>query len=196
MAKKRYFVLLPHCLLNPATRVHVLGHGFNLTQNITNYLLSKQIALIQLPCPEFTAMGYWRNPQGRQQYHNVFFRKHCRRELTPYVDMVVELIQNNHTPLCFLGIANSPTCAIFWRKHKLNRHQTESIIIEDSEGLGDSTFGVMTEVLHEMLLEQEIHLPFLEIPLRENIHSDAVKSFFSSLDDLLGVAPEYRKDVY
>ena len=28
--------------------------------------------MIQLPCPEFTAMGYWRNPQGRQQYNNIF----------------------------------------------------------------------------------------------------------------------------
>ena len=54
--------------------------------------------MIQLPCPEFTAMGYWRNPQGRQQYNNIFFRKHCRKELTTYVDMVSELKNNNNIP--------------------------------------------------------------------------------------------------
>ncbi len=196
MAKKRYFVLVPHCLLNPGTRVHVLGHGFNLTQNITNYLLSKQIAIIRLPCPEFTAMGYWRNPQGRQQYDNIFFKKHCIKELTPYVDMICELTQNNHTPLCYLGIANSPTCSIFWGKHKLNRHQTESMMIDEDTTDTKTSYGVMTEVLSSLLKEHEITLPFLEVPIKENIHSEPVKHFFHSLDDLLQIPEEYRPTHY
>ena len=196
MAKKRYFVLIPHCLLNPATRVHVLGHGFNLTQNITNYLLSKNIAIIQLPCPEFTAMGYWRNPQGRQQYDNIFFRKHCIETLTPYIDMVCELKNNNHTPLCFFGIANSPTCSLFWSKHKLNRHKTESMIIDETDQTGDSTYGVMTEVLDTLLKANGIVIPYIEIPIKENIHSEPVKKFFNALDDILHIPEEYRKPFY
>lgn len=84
-------MLVSHCLLNPATRVHILGRRFNVARMISDYFLSKNIAIIQLPCPEFTARGYWRNPQGRQQYDNVFFKKHCRKELSSYVDMVCEL---------------------------------------------------------------------------------------------------------
>ena len=100
MPKKRYFVLVSHCLLNPSTRVHILGRRFNVARIRSDYFLSKNISIIQLPCPEFTAMGYMRNPQGRQQYDNVFFRSHCTNELSNYVDMVCELRNNNNTPLC------------------------------------------------------------------------------------------------
>lgn len=59
MSKKpRYFVIVAHCLLNPATRVHILGRSFAVANEVTNYFLTKKISVIQLPCPEFTAMGY------------------------------------------------------------------------------------------------------------------------------------------
>ena len=92
--------------------------------------------MIQLPCPEFTAMGYWRNPQGRQQYNNIFFRKHCRKELSTYVDMVSELKNNNNIPLCFIGIQGSPNCSINWGKHKVNKYKTESIVEDEKSKKG------------------------------------------------------------
>ena len=128
MPKKRYFVLVSHCLLNPATRVHILGRIFHVAKLVCEYFLSKNIAIIQLPCPEFTAMGYWRNPQGRQQYDNVFFKKYCREQLSIYVDMVCELKNNNNTPLCYIGIQGSPNCSIYWGKHKTNKYNKESIV--------------------------------------------------------------------
>ena len=133
MPKKRYFVLVSHCLLNPATRVHILGRRFHVAKLVCEYFLSKNIAIIQLPCPEFTAMGYWRNPQGRQQYDNVFFKKYCREQLSIYVDMVCELKNNNNTPLCYIGIQGSPNCSIYWGKHKTNKYNTESIVEDTSK---------------------------------------------------------------
>lgn len=70
--KKRYFFITSHCLLNPSVRVHILGKRFQLCNIIVDHFLKSNISVIQLPCPEFTAMGYMRNPQGRQQYDNVF----------------------------------------------------------------------------------------------------------------------------
>lgn len=148
MSKKpRYFVIVAHCLLNPATRVHILGRSFAVANEVTNYFLTKKISVIQLPCPKFTAMGYWRNPQGRQQYDNTFFRKHCEKELESYVDMIKELFKNSNTPLCFIGIESSPTCSINWGKHKLNRYKTESIHPDLQSQDKNSVYGVMTEVL-------------------------------------------------
>lgn len=194
MSKKpRYFVLISHCLLNPATRVHVLGRSFTMAQKISSYLLEKNISIIQLPCPEFTAMGYWRNPQGRQQYDNIFFRKHCKKELESFVDMVCELKRNNNTPLCFIGIQGSPTCSVYWGKHKLNKYKTESINPDLSAEKGDEVFGVLTEVLDEMLKDCGIDMPFLEAPVKENIESDISVSFFNDLDDLLHIPESYRK---
>lgn len=192
MAKKRYFVLVSHCLLNPATRVHVLGHGFNLSKVLMDYFITKQIAIIQLPCPEFTAMGFWRNPQGRQQYDNVFFKKHCQQQLEPFVDMVRELMNNHHIPLCYLGVANSPTCSIHWGKHKSNRHGTESIHEELDSSESESKLGVMSNVLEQRLNDYQIKIPFLEVPIKENINSDPVKKLFEQLDELLGIPEQFR----
>jgi len=136
--KARYFVIVSHCLLNPAARVHMLGRRFMLAKIVCDFMLSKHICVIQLPCPEFTAMGYWRNPQGRQQYDNVFFRKHCREQLESYVDMVQELIENDNTLLCYIGIQGSPTCSICWGKHKQNKYKTESMMPADEAPHCDS----------------------------------------------------------
>ncbi|MHC1750874.1 MAG: hypothetical protein AB9856_21580 [Cellulosilyticaceae bacterium] len=194
MAKKRYFVIVSHCLLNPATRVHMLGRRFALAECVSSFFLSKHIGIIQLPCPEFTAMGYWRNPQGRQQYNNVFFRKHCKEALESYVEMICELKNNDNTPLCYIGIQGSPTCSIHWGKHKQNRYKTESME-EDLkvEVQDESIFGIMTELLDEMLHEQGIDIPYLEAPVKESMESEKVADFMGALNNLLGIPEAYRE---
>lgn len=192
MAKKRYFVIVSHCLLNPSTRVHLLGRRYEIAEQISSYFLRKHISIIQLPCPEFTAMGYWRNPQGRQQYDNVFFRKHCRNSLESYVDMICELRNNDNTPLCYIGIQGSPNCSIYWGKHKTNKYKTESMMEESKAQNGPTIYGVMTEVLDQMLKEQGIDIPYFEAPVKESMQSESVHRFFSDLDDLLHIPISYR----
>ena len=183
--RKRYFVLVSHCLLNPATRVHVLGKRFEIAEKLCSFFLEKKVSIIQLPCPEFTAMGYIRNPQGRQQYDNVFFRKHCKKELQSYVDMINELRNNNNTPLCFVGVGGSPTCSIYWGKHKVNKYKTESIMpVEEEDENKEGVYGVMTEVLDEMLREIDIVIPYLEAPLKDGVNSERTKNFFEELNQL------------
>lgn len=188
----RYFIIVSHCLLNPATRVHLLGKRFALSRKIVDYFLHKNISIIQLPCPEFTAMGYLRNPQGRQQYDNIFFKKHCTKELESYVDMICELKNNNNTPLCYIGVEGSPTCSIHWGKHKINRYKTESMMPDAEEENSSDVYGVMTEVLDTMLKAQGIDIPYLEAPVKENVDSEKSKKFVKDLYDLLNIPEEYR----
>ena len=190
--KSRYFIIVSHCLLNPATRVHLLGRRYIFAEKVCDFFLSKHVSVIQLPCPEFTAMGYWRNPQGRQQYNNTFFRKHCRQELENYVNMIVELKNNDNTPLCFLGIQGSPTCSINLGKHKMNKYKTESMMEDPNTDGGETVFGVMTEVLDEMLKENHIDMPYLEVPVKESICSERSLKFFNSLYELLSIPEAYR----
>lgn len=193
MSKKiRYYIMVSHCLLNPTTRVHLLGKSFDLSRKVVDYFLDKHISIIQLPCPEFTAMGYLRNPQGRKQYDNIFFKKHCRKELQSYVDMVCELKNNNNTPLCYIGIQGSPTCSIYWGKHKTNKYKTESMVPDLNGEKVEETYGVMTAVLDDMLKEQKINIPYLEVPVKENINSEQSVKFFNSLYELLDVPEKYR----
>lgn len=190
--KPRYFIIVSHCLLNPATRVHLLGKRFKLIRKIVDFFLSKNVSIIQLPCPEFTAMGYMRNPQGRMQYDNVFFRKHCRKELETYVDMICELINNMNTPLCYIGVQSSPNCSIYWGKHKLNKYKTESMMPDINDDGTETRPGVMTEVLDEMLKEKGIEIPYLEAPVKENVNSEKSVNFFNDLYKLLNIPEEYR----
>ncbi|MBU5227060.1 hypothetical protein KQI36_10455 [Clostridium senegalense] len=190
--RKRYFIIVSHCLLNPATRVHLLGKNFIFSQRIIDYFLDKHISIIQLPCPEFTAMGYLRNPQGREQYDNIFFKKHCKKELQSYVDMVCELRNNNNTPLCYIGIQGSPTCSIYWGKHKVNKYNTESMMPDLNGDQVEGTYGVMTAVLDDMLKENKINIPYLEVPVKENIDSEKSIKFFNDLYELLGVPEKSR----
>lgn len=196
MPKTKYFVIVAHCLLNPSTRVHLLGRRFGVAKKICDYFLSKNIAVIQLPCPEFTAMGYWRNPQGRQQYDNLFFRKHCKESLETYLDMICELKRNGHTPLCFVGIQGSPTCSIHWGKHKCNKYKTESMNEDPKATNSESIYGVMTTVLDEMLKERQIEMPYLEAPVKESLSSEKANRFFNDLDDLLDIPLAYRGGAY
>ena len=195
MPKERYFVLVSHCLLNPATRVHILGRRFHVAKLVCEYFVSKNIAIIQLPCPEFTAMGYWRNPQGRQQYDNVFFKKYCREQLSIYVDMVCELKNNNNTPLCYIGIQGSPNCSIYWGKHKTNKYNTESIVEDTSKKKEKAIYGVMTTVLDNMLKENNINIHYFEAPVKESLDSKLVKKFFNDLDNLLNIPEDCRFNI-
>lgn len=190
--KPRYFIIVSHCLLNPSTRVHLLGKRFKLIRKVVDFFLSKNISIIQLPCPEFTVMGYMRNPQGRMQYDNVFFRKHCRKELENYVDMICELRNNRNTPLCYIGVQGSPNCSIYWGKHKMNKYKTESMEPDLNDKGTDTLPGVMTQVLDEMLKENGIDIPYLEAPVKEDIKSDRSTKFFDDLYSLLNIPQEYR----
>lgn len=194
MSKKpRYFAIVAHCLLNPSTKVHILGKRYIMAEKVSHFFLSHHISIIQLPCPEFTAMGYLRNPQGRQQYDNIFFREHCKKELHNYINMICELKNNSNTPLCFIGIQGSPTCSIYWGKHKQNRYKTESIMEDPLSPSNDTLYGVMTSVLDELLKNEGIYIPYLEMPSKEALDSERSIAFFDALYDLIHVPPCYRE---
>lgn len=54
-------------------------------------------------------------------------------------------------------------------------------------------YGIMTEVLDDMLKEQGIIIPYIEAPVKEDIKSEKAKEFFNSLYDLFDIPNEYRE---
>lgn len=183
MSKKdKKIILVVQCLVNPYCRVHILGQNFPLSQELTNYLMSKKVGIIQYPCPETTAMGLMRNPQGRQQYDNIFFRDHCKELLKIPMLMVREFIQNKYRLTCFIGLENSPTCGIHWGRHKVNRYQTESPNPVDTPDSNEPVLkGIMAEILGEELAEEEVKVPFLEFPTQSEPSSEKRKRFWDDL---------------
>jgi predicted secreted protein len=183
MSKKdRKIVLIAQCLVNPYCRVHLLGQNFPLSHELTDYLMSKRVGVIQYPCPETTAMGLKRNPQGREQYDNIFFRQHCKDLLKVPMLMVREFIKNKYRLACFIGLENSPTCGIHWGKHKVNKYQTESPNPVDNPDPDDPVLmGIMAEILSEELAQENVKVPFLEFPTKEPPGSKKREKFWEDL---------------
>ncbi len=184
MAKKnRKIILIAQCLVNPYCRVHLLGQNFPLSHELMDYLMKERIGVIQYPCPETTAMGLMRNPQGRQQYNNIFFRRHCKELLKVPMLMVREFIENKYRLTCFIGLENSPTCGIHWGKHKVNKYMTESPNpLEDADPSDPVLMGIMAEILSEELLADGVTVPFLEFPTKEPVGSPKRKQFWNDLE--------------
>lgn len=184
--KTRRVVLIAQCLINPYCRVHVLGQNFPLSQEIANYFMSHKIGIIQYACPETTAMGLQRNPQGRQQYDNIFFRNHCKELLKVPLLMVREFLKNNYRLVAFIGLENSPTCGIHWGKHKVNKYNRESPMPVDEPDPKDPVLrGIMTEIIGELLDDENIEVPFLEFPVKSDAVSDKRKKFWEDLDNAI-----------
>ena len=183
MSKKdKRIILIAQCLVNPYCRVHILGQNFPLSQELMNYLMERHVGIIQYLCPETSAMGLMRNPQGRQQYDNIFFRNHCKELLKTPMLMVKEFLKNNYRLTCFLGLENSPTCGIRWGKHKVNKYQTESPNPVDKPDASDPALaGIMAEILTEELAKENIKVPFLEFPALSPTDSENRKKFWEDL---------------
>lgn len=166
MARKdKRIVIIAQCLVNPYCRVHILGQNFPFSEELLNYLLRKKVGVIQYSCPETTAMGLMRNPQGRQQYDSIFFREHCKELLRVPMLMVREFMRNRYRLACYIGLRNSPTCGVHWGRHKVNRYQTESPVPVEAPAPDDPVLmGIMAEILSEELANEKVKVPFIEFP--------------------------------
>ena len=192
MSKKdRRIILICQCLVNPYCRVHILGQNFPLSLELMDYLLRKKVGVIQYPCPETTAMGLMRNPQGRQQYDSIFFRDHCKELLKVPMLMVREFIKNKYRLCCFIGLENSPTCGIHWGRHKVNRYGTESPNPDEKPAPDDPVLmGIMAEILSEELVQENIRAPFLEFPAQSEVGSEKRTQFWKELEEAVATIPK------
>lgn len=184
--KDKKIVLISQCLINPYCRVHVLGQNFELTHELMDFLTKRRVGIIQYMCPETTAMGLMRNPQGRQQYDNVFFRDHCKEVLKAPLLMVEEFLRNDYSLVGFIGLANSPTCGVAWGKHKQNKHLTESINPVDNPAPNEPVLkGVMVEMIDDAFGKMGVKVPLLELPANEPVDSAKRKKFWEDLHEAI-----------
>jgi predicted secreted protein len=193
--KEKRIILIAQCLVNPYCRVHVLGQNFPLSHELVNYLMQKKVGIVQYPCPETTAMGLKRNPQGRMQYDNIFFRNHCKKLLEVPVLMVKEFIKNKYRLTCFLGLESSPTCGIHWGKHKVNKYGTESVQPAEKPQAGEPVLmGIMAEILTENFVKEGIKVPFLEFPVKSDPSSEKRKKFWAQLHQAVEPETDYSDE--
>ncbi len=143
--------LVAHCILNQNSRALSLAERSNVITEIVEFLARNEMGIIQMPCPELTYEGLLRQPQTKEQYDNIMFRRHCREIAGKIVKQIQEYSKCGIKAKIIIGIDGSPSCGV-----------TESgILIEELRSvlkrrkIAVSFHGIRYERLSEDLIELE-----------------------------------------
>lgn len=103
---------MSHCVLNQ----NAVIHGWERARGafpLAIELLSRGIALIQLPCPEFSLLGGDRPPMSYEEYRELpDFRQACQTMLQPIIQQIQAYQAEDYHYLGIIGIHESPNCSI------------------------------------------------------------------------------------
>jgi predicted secreted protein len=110
--RSKRIVVMCHCLLNSNSKISGLSFYVGALLPVVNKHLATGTGIIQLPCPEMTYLGLKRWGMTRDQYDTPFYRRHCIEILTPYVDQIIEYIQNGYVIEGVVGVDGSPSCGV------------------------------------------------------------------------------------
>lgn len=136
--------LVAHCILNQNSRVFGLAERSSAITEIVDFLIRKDLGVIQLPCPELVYAGISRSPQTKEQYDTAVFRKHCRKIAEDVAKQIQEYEKCGIRLKLVIGVAGSPSCNV-----------------SDDQGAENS--GIFMEELHHALSKRGISAPFYGI---------------------------------
>lgn len=116
MSRNKRIIILSHCILNQNSVVRDWERaeaGFN---EIIKIILNENIAIFQLPCPEFGFLGEDRRPMSKEAYDTADYRKYAKVICLNVVDQIVEYKKHDYHLLGIVGISESPSCDILLQK--------------------------------------------------------------------------------
>lgn len=177
--------------MNANSKIRGAAHYGTVLLPVIDFLLKKEVGIIQLPCPEHSFLGESRWGQSKDQYNNPFYRNHCRILLEPVMNQLKDYLEQGYVLLGVLGIKGSPSCGVIhtyrapWGGEVSGRTEGES----HRKGSIAKEPGVFMEVMSGLLEEQKIELPLVEID-EENI-PDALKMLDLFIFSQSGMAVEF-----
>jgi predicted secreted protein len=125
---------------------------------VVNRYLATGAGIIQLPCPEMTYLGLKRWGMTRDQYDTPFYRRHCIDILRPYVDQIVEYIDNGYSIECIVGVDGSPSCGFRFTCEGYCGGMIDGALSQSFQEVPGQ--GVFIRELSNMLKEHSISLQF------------------------------------
>jgi len=151
--RSKRVAFVPFCLLCRAYQARGLVKGSPAHDGpIVSELLSRDINLIQMPCPEAEFEGVDRQPHGYDWYDQPEFRELCGRLADEVAAKIEGLSASGHEVCAVLGIEYSPSCAV--KNQYMGRRGTVK-----QEGL-------FMEALRKRLEEAGLHVPIIGINRR------------------------------
>ncbi len=160
MQRSGKIILLSHCLLNPNSKTRGSARPWSEGLPLLQYLLSRDVGLYQLPCPEQTFSGSKRWGQSKEQYSNPYFRKHCRSIIDPLVLELSDYLDSGYHLLGLLGIKGSPSCGVL---HTFTADWGGERCGPLADGKMATGAGVFIEELISAFSESGLSIPLLEI---------------------------------
>jgi predicted secreted protein len=130
--------IVAHCILNQNSRALGLAKKPSAITEVIEFLIRKNIGIIQMPCPEMAYNGLSRPPRTKDQYDNVIFREHCRKIAEEIAKQIQEYFEAGVKAKIIVGVDGSPSCCV-------------------------TNSGILIEELRSALKKRKIELPFYGI---------------------------------
>lgn len=119
MVEKRKILVVSHCFFNDGTKLRYEDREEaekerKQKRDFLRKVLTEEVELIQLPCPEFLLYGANRWGHVASQFDTPFFREACKKLLEP---VILSLREYQKYPQRFellgvVGIDGSPSCGV------------------------------------------------------------------------------------
>lgn len=165
MERSKKIAILAHCILNCNSKVVGLSGYKSSIREIINKYMNEDIAIIQLPCPEFTFLGLKRWGMTKEQYMHNKYRNHCRELLMPYVEQIKMYLEEGYEIIEYMGVDHSPSCGVNYSCRGYlggdvcnGRNSIETVSEE---------MGVFTEEFKAVLDKEGISISFKAIDEKE-----------------------------
>lgn len=167
MERSRKLCLVSHCILNCNSKVEGPCRYKGVLKEVIYPLIEKGYGIIQLPCPEASYYGMRRWGHVREQFDNIYFKKHCQNILKPIIEQIQDYYKNEYSLEYIIGINGSPSCGIDiscssqeWKGEISKRESIEKL----KESLNyDNKPGIFMEELIELLKVYDIKTNYIGI---------------------------------
>lgn len=166
LKRNRKIVLAAHCILNINSKVYGIATEPAGCGQIVSGLLDNGYGIIQLPCAEQACFGINRWGQVKNQLNFPAFRSRCYELLKPIVEQVSDFYQNGYEISAVIGLDGSPACGINYTcSGNWGGEIGEGYDLDSKISSLDklSEYGVMMEVLSQMLNEAGIATKYLSV---------------------------------
>jgi len=158
-------LVLSHCILDRSTRWWQPGK--NIAQNrgpvsqVIEFLSTRNVGAVQLPCPEFRFFGNPRRPATKNEYESLpDFRSHCENLARDAAQQLKTLTVMACNPkiriLAVVGVERSPSCGVEFTPRTVNG---ETQYVKEK--------GLFTEFLEKKMKNQGLMMPFLGLDMRK-----------------------------
>ncbi|KAB3536060.1 DUF523 domain-containing protein [Alkaliphilus pronyensis] len=166
MKRNKRIVIVAHCILNVNSKVVGLAqYGGAIRKLVTDYV-NEGIGIIQLPCPEITFLGLERWGMTKNQYDTPSYRKHCKKLIEPYVEQIIEYLNNGYIIEEIVGIDGSPSCGVSLTCSGYKGGMVDEGHHQCHEISGS---GIMIEELKGLLKEHNVNIPMSAISEKDEI---------------------------